>query len=163
MARDAKETTADPMNTQIFELCGIPTDTIWPGFKRLPNARSLRLPTYRPDKTTGSVIRAKFPFLTNAGTQLLTSLLSVNPAKRPTASEVLAHAYFKEDPRPKSTAMFPTFPSKAGQEKRRKVVSPSAPKRGDAPKIEGGAADFSGIFSNREDEEVGGGFSLKLI
>jgi len=29
---------------QIFELCGIPTEENWPGFKRLPNARSLRLP-----------------------------------------------------------------------------------------------------------------------
>lgn len=83
--------------------------------------------------------------------------------ERPTAAEVLAHPYFSEDPRPKSTAMFPTFPSKAGQEKRRRVASPTAPKRGDAPKIEGGAADFSGIFANRDQEEVGGGFSLKLI
>ena len=109
-------------------------------------------------------IRAKIPFLTAAGSSLLLSLLSVNPANRPTATEVLAHSYFKEDPKPKSTALFPTFPSKAGQEKRRKgIISPSAPKRGDAPKIgEGGEVDLSGIFAGREDEEVGGGFALKL-
>ena len=59
--------------------------------------------------------------------------------------------------------MFPTFPSKAGQEKRRKVASPSAPQRGDAPRIGGEEADFSGIFAGREVEEVGGGFSLKLV
>lgn len=59
--------------------------------------------------------------------------------------------------------MFPTFPSKAGQEKRRRVASPNAPKRGDAPKIAGDAADFSGIFVDRDEEEVGGGFALKLI
>ena len=59
--------------------------------------------------------------------------------------------------------MFPTFPSKAGQEKRRRLASPSAPKRGDAPRIAGEAADFSGIFVNRDMEEVGGGFALKLI
>lgn len=146
---------------QIFELCGIPTEETWPGFKRLPNARSLRLPSNA--QTTGAVIRAKFPFLTLAGTQLLTALLSLNPKHRPTASEVLAHGYFKEDPRPKSTTMFPTFPSKAGQEKRRRVASPSAPKRGEAPKIGGEAADFRGIFAGRESEEVGGGFSLKLV
>ncbi|KAL9024068.1 MAG: hypothetical protein Q9196_006783, partial [Gyalolechia fulgens] len=105
---------------QIFELCGIPTEQTWPGFKRLPNARSLRLPSN--PRTTGSVLRAKFPFLTLAGTQLLTALLGLNPKSRPTASGVLAHAYFQEDPRPKSTAMFPTFPSKAGQEKRRRVA-----------------------------------------
>ncbi|KAL9010292.1 MAG: hypothetical protein Q9173_004759 [Seirophora scorigena] len=144
---------------EIFELCGLPTETSWPGFKRLPNARSLRLPASNA-RNTGSVLRAKFPFLTLAGTQLLTSLLTLNPASRPSASAVLSHPYFKEDPRPKSTAIFPTFPSKAGQEKRRRAASPSAPKRGEAPKIE---ADFGGIFKGRESEEVGGGFSLKLI
>ncbi|KAL8647206.1 MAG: hypothetical protein Q9210_005694 [Variospora velana] len=145
--------------SKIFELCGLPTESSWPGFKRLPNARSLRLPP-SDARNTGSVLRAKFPFLTLAGTQLLTSLLSLNPASRPSASDVLFHTYFKEDPRPKSTAMFPTFPSKAGQEKRRRAASPSAPKRGEAPKIE---ADFGGIFKGRDSEEVGGGFSLKLI
>ncbi|KAL2048616.1 hypothetical protein N7G274_000528 [Stereocaulon virgatum] len=147
--------------SKIFGLCGIPTEAAWPGFKRLPNARSLRLPN--TTQTTGAVIRARFPLLTTAGTTLLTSLLSLNPAQRSTAKEVLTHSYFQEDPKPKSTVMFPTFPSKAGQEKRRKVASPSAPKRGDAPKIVGEAVDFSGIFANRDDEEVGGGFALKLI
>ena len=147
--------------SKIFELCGIPTEENWPGFKRLPNAKSLRLP--RTQQNVGAVIRAKFPFLTSAGTALLSSLLSLNPTLRPTASEVLAHPYFKEDPRPKSSAMFPTFPSKAGQEKRRRHASPSAPKRGDAPKIGGEAADFSGIFVSRENEEAGAGFQLKLI
>ncbi|KAI9790416.1 MAG: hypothetical protein M1833_001933 [Piccolia ochrophora] len=147
--------------SKIFELCGIPTEETWPNFRRLPNAKSLRLP--RNQQNVGSVIRAKFPFLTASGTDLLTSLLSLNPAHRPTASQVLTHPYFKEDPKPKSTAMFPTFPSKAGQEKRRRRASPSAPKRGDAPRLEAEAADFSGIFAGRDHEEAGAGFSLKLI
>ncbi|XTI84874.1 kinase-like protein [Cenococcum geophilum] len=147
--------------SKIFELCGIPTEETWPGFKRLPNARSLRLP--RTHQTAGSIIRSKFPFLTSAGSQLLISLLSLNPAQRPTATEMLAHSYFKEDPRPKSTAMFPTFPSKAGQERRRRMASPSAPKRGDAPKIDAQGLDFSGIFAGRDMEESGAGFQLKLV
>ncbi|KAF2843128.1 serine/threonine protein kinase, CMGC family, CDC2/CDK subfamily [Patellaria atrata CBS 101060] len=147
--------------TKIFELCGIPTEETWPGFKRLPNARSLRLP--RNDRALGSVIRAKFPFLTNTGTQLLSSLLSLNPTKRPSASEMLAHPYFREDPRPKATEMFPTFPSKAGQEKRRRRASPNAPKRGDAPRLGGEALDLSGIFAGREEEESGAGFQLRLV
>ena len=147
---------------QIFELCGIPTEATWPGFKRLPNARSLRLPSNNPH-SSGAVIRARFPFITAAGSDLLSSLLSLNPAKRPSAAEMLEHPYFKEDPRPKSTSLFPTFPSKAGQEKRRRVASPNAPIRGEAPGIAGGDVDFSGIFANREQEEVGGGFSLKLV
>ena len=149
------------LHLQIFELCGIPTEENWPGFRRLPNARSLRLP--KTAQTMGTVVRAKFPFLTTAGSQLLVSLLSLNPARRPSAREMLTHPYFDEKPRPKSTAMFPTFPSKAGQEKRRRVASPSAPKRGDAPRIGANVADFSGIFAGRESEEAGAGFRLKLI
>lgn len=76
---------------------------------------------------------------------------------------MLTHSYFKEDPRPKSTAMFPTFPSKAGQERRRRMASPSAPKRGDAPKIDAQGLDFSGIFAGRDMEESGAGFQLKLV
>ncbi|KAK5128468.1 hypothetical protein LTR85_003136 [Meristemomyces frigidus] len=150
--------------SKIFELCGIPTEDTWPAFKRLPNARTLRLPP--PSKATqGSIIRSKFSAnLTNAGTALLNSLLSLNPAKRPTAKAMLEHAYFREDPRPKPTAMFPTFPSKAGQEKRRRRhASPNAPMRGAvAPGLQGDV-DFGSIFGGREEEERGGGFALKLV
>ena len=54
--------------------------------------------------------------------------------------------------------MFPTFPSRAGQEKRRRLASPNAPIRGDAPRLEGGLT--GGIFGRRED--VGAGFSLRV-
>lgn len=144
--------------TKIFELCGIPTDATWPSFRRLPNARSLRLPSN--PSSHGSVLRSKFPFLTSSGSSLLTSLLSLDPARRPSAQEVLDHGYFKEDPKPKNREMFPTFPSKAGQEKRRKRETPNAPIRGGKRAQE---VDFSGIFAGREAEEKGGGFSLKLI
>ncbi|EKD17964.1 uncharacterized protein L3040_004504 [Drepanopeziza brunnea f. sp. 'multigermtubi'] len=146
--------------SRIFELCGVPTEESWPGFRRLPNARSLKLP--KNPVAQGSVLRAKFPFLTTAGARLLMDLLSLDPGKRPTAREVLEHAFFKEDPKPKSAEMFPTFPSKAGQEKRRRRGTPNAPGRGGkVPEIK--AVDFSGIFAGREDEERGAGFSLKLI
>lgn len=145
--------------TKIFELCGIPNEDTWPGFRRLPNARSLRLP---PNKTnSGSVIRAKFPLLTTAGASLLNDLLSLDPAKRPSAREMLNHEYFRQDPKPKSEAMFPTFPSKAGQERRRRRDTPNAPGRGQAAEF--GAVDFSGIFNGREKEERGGGFSLRMV
>ncbi|KAI7537560.1 serine/threonine protein kinase, CMGC family, CDC2/CDK subfamily [Hortaea werneckii] len=146
--------------SKIFELCGIPSEESWPGFKRLPNAKTLRLPP--PSKAqTGSIIRSKFPTLTNAGVSLLNALLSLNPAKRPSAKEMLENPYFTEDPRPKPTALFPTFPSKAGQEKRRRHFSPNAPVRGEAPGLQGNM-DFSGIFKGREAEEKGAGFALKV-
>lgn len=148
--------------TRIFELCGIPTDESWPGFRRLPNARSLRLPSAKnAPAATGSVIRARFPLLTTAGSALLSDLLSLNPESRPTAKETLRHEYFRQDPKPKHEAMFPTFPSKAGQERRRRHDTPNAPGRGQAAAL--GAVDFSGIFAGREKEERGGGFSLRMV
>ncbi|KAI3337055.1 Pkinase-domain-containing protein [Xylariaceae sp. AK1471] len=147
--------------TKIFELCGIPTDESWPGFRRLPNARSLRLPSKNAPAATGSVIRAKFPLLTAAGSALLSGLLSLDPDARPTAKEMLKHEYFRQDPKPKHEAMFPTFPSKAGQERRRRHDTPNAPGRGQAAAL--GAVDFSGIFSGRDKEERGGGFSLRMV
>ncbi|KAI5360740.1 Putative serine/threonine-protein kinase, active [Septoria linicola] len=147
--------------SKIFELCGIPTEETWPGFKRLPNARSLRLPSAASRQAQGSIVRSKFPTLTNAGVGLMNSLLSLNPERRPSAKEMLEHEYFRENPRPKPTAMFPTFPSKAGQERRRRRASPNAPARGEAPGL-GGEVDFSSIFKGREAEERGGGFQLKV-
>ncbi|KAK4043248.1 hypothetical protein C8A01DRAFT_13197 [Parachaetomium inaequale] len=149
--------------TKIFELCGVPTDESWPGFRRLPNARTLRLPPSSGGKTaSGSVIRAKFPLLTAAGVGLLNGLLALDPDKRPTAKEMLAHEYFRQDPKPKQEAMFPTFPSKAGQERRRRRETPNAPARGQQA-ADFGAVDFSGIFAGREREERGGGFSLRMV
>lgn len=149
--------------TKIFELCGLPTDDVWPGFRRLPNARSLRLPG-KPaaGATTGSVIRAKFPLLTAAGSALLNALLSLDPARRPSAKDVLQHEYFTQDPKPKHEAMFPTFPSKAGQERRRRKETPNAPGRGQKA-ADLGSVDFSGIFAGRDREEKGGGFNLRMI
>lgn len=144
----------------IFALCGLPTERSWPEFWRLPNAKGLKIPRDSKSKS-GGVIRTKFPFLTNAGADLLMSLLSLNPEHRPTAGEVLEHAYFREQPKPKPMEMFPTFPSKAGQEKRRKRDSPNAPKRGDAPGMQN--VDFSGIFANRDEEQAGAGFQLRVI
>ena len=65
-----------------------------------------------------------------------------------------------EQPKPKPSEMFPTFPSKAGQEKRRRA-SPHAPKRGEAaPAL--GKVDFSSIFTAQEEGEKGAGFMLKM-
>ncbi|KAI5928744.1 kinase-like domain-containing protein [Camillea tinctor] len=150
--------------TRIFELCGVPTDESWPGFRRLPNARSLRLPPKSASSVaSGSVIRARFPLLTSAGCALLDGLLALDPTRRPTARQMLAHEYFAQDPKPKQEAMFPTFPSKAGQERRRRRDTPNAPGRGQQAAVDLGSVDFGGIFAGREKEERGGGFSLRMI
>ncbi len=141
----------------IFSLCGLPSEKTWPGFYRLPNAKSLKMP--RDNRSSAKFDRAKFPFLTAAGIDLLSLMLALNPEDRPTAREALKHPYFREQPKPKPSEMFPTFPSKAGQEKRRKK-SPNAPKRGEAPGLK--HVDFSSLFAGREEEEKGAGFQLKM-
>ncbi|KAF1351597.1 Pkinase-domain-containing protein [Lizonia empirigonia] len=133
-----------------FSLCGLPTSQSWPSFPRLPNAPSLHLP--RSQTAPQRFDRARFPALSAAGADLLAALLSLDPARRPAAREVLAHAYFGEQPRPKPEEMFPTFPSRAGLERRGRR-SPCKPRRG-----EGGEVDFSGVFGGR-----GGGFGLKMV
>ncbi|KAF1933040.1 Pkinase-domain-containing protein [Didymella exigua CBS 183.55] len=143
--------------SRTFSLCGLPTEKSWPAFYRLPNAPSLKLP--REQRTAQAFDRARFPFLSSAGVALLSSLLSLNPELRPSARDVPGHEYFREQPKPKPSEMFPTFPSKAGQEKRRRA-SPSAPKRGEASAL--GRVDFSGIFSAQEHGEKGAGFMLKM-
>jgi cell division cycle 2-like len=147
--------------TKIFELCGVPTDESWPGFRRLPNARSLRLPK-AAGAAGGSRVRARFPLLTTAGSALLAGLLSLDPVQRPSAADMLRHEYFSQDPKPKHEAMFPTFPSKAGQERRRRRETPNAPGRGQKA-ADLGNVDFSGIFAGREKEERGGGFTLRMV
>ncbi len=94
--------------TLIFGLCGIPTDDSWPGFRRLPNAKALRLPKHSAN--TGSVIRAKFPLLTTAGSALLNSLLALDPERRPSAREMLAHEYFRQDPQAQAGGHVPHLP-----------------------------------------------------
>ena len=143
--------------SRIFNLCGLPEEKSWPEFWRLPNAPSLKLP--REQRNKQAFDRARFPFLSGAGVGLLSSLLSLNPDDRPSAKEVLDHDYFKEAPKPKPSEMFPTFPSKAGQEKRRRQ-SPHAPKRGGAPGL--GKVDFSSIFAAQEEGEKGAGFMLRM-
>ncbi|EFR05132.1 cmgc/cdk/pitslre protein kinase [Nannizzia gypsea CBS 118893] len=151
--------------SEIFALTGPPTSQTWPGFRSLPNAKSLRLPpsSSSSDLSGPSVPllpRSKFPYLTSAGLSLLSHLLALNPAARPTAKSCLSHPYFREDPKPKPKEMFPTFPSKANLEKRRKRDTPEAPKRGEeAPRL-----DFANVFGGGDSgsTEAGAGFSLRL-
>lgn len=152
---------------QIFSITGPPTPQTWPNFRSLPNAKSLRLPASSSSSAAPSgsskapplLPRSNFPYLTNAGLHLLSLLLALNPTSRPTAAECLKHPYFRKDPRPKAKEMFPTFPSKAGQERRRRRATPEAPKHGEeAPKL-----DFADVFGAAAGGgEAGAGFTLRL-
>lgn len=146
--------------SEIFKLLGTPNAKSWPDFRTLPNAKALHPLLSTSGQRESSLNPAKFPYLTKAGLRLLASMLSLNPDNRPSADVILQHPYFREDPRPKVKEMFPTFPSKAGQERRRRKHTPQAPDRGEAPKME--AEDFAGIFASHGEEQQGGGFALKM-
>ncbi|KAI5309097.1 hypothetical protein KEM55_004086 [Ascosphaera atra] len=151
---------------KIFDLTGPPTSQTWPGWRSLPNAKSLRLPNAPkpPAESKGPITpllpRTKFPsYLTNAGLSLLSNLLALHPGSRPTAAEALNDGYFREDPKPKAKAMFPTFPSKAGLEKRRRRATPEAPKHGEeVPHLDFASAFGGGMSSGSQ----GAGFSLRF-
>ena len=76
--------------SMIFKLLGPPTNSSWPEYSRLPLAKTLSLPSPQPPQ-----FRQKFPYLTAAGIDLLTSLLTYDPARRITAEEALQHPYFR--------------------------------------------------------------------
>lgn len=98
--------------------------------------------------------------MTTTGTDLLSSLLALDPSQRISAREALEHPYFKEDPKPKHPEFFPSFPSKGSGEKRKRWDTPEAPKGGgDAPALDG--EKLGGLF--RQGEEGGApGFMLKF-
>ncbi|ETN43397.1 uncharacterized protein HMPREF1541_02556 [Cyphellophora europaea CBS 101466] len=144
----------------IFSLLGTPTSSSWPGFRSLPNAKALHPVLAKTPELSSRLNASKFPYLSSAGLRLLASCLSLNPMNRPTAEELLSHRYFTEEPRAKPKEMFPTFPSKAGLEKRRRLPTPQAPVRGEAPKID--ERQLAGIFEGVQHEGKGGGFALRV-
>jgi len=113
------------MLSMIFKLLGPPTADSWPDYTSLPLAKTIALPA-----SQASQFRQKFPYLTTAGINLMSSLLAYDPNQRITAEEALQHEYFRESPLPKHPDLFGSFPSAAAGEKKRKVFeSPSAPVR----------------------------------
>ncbi|TDL28417.1 Pkinase-domain-containing protein [Rickenella mellea] len=109
--------------SMIFKLLGPPTSSSWPDYSSLPLSKTISLPPSQPPQ-----FRQKFPYMTAAGIDLLSSLLAYDPEKRISAEDALHHPYFSESPTPKHPDLFGSFPSAAAGEKpRKKPDSPSAP------------------------------------
>ncbi|RKP06153.1 kinase-like domain-containing protein, partial [Thamnocephalis sphaerospora] len=104
----------DQLN-QIFKLLGTPNEEIWPGFSKLPSAKSINF-TQQPC-VTYNMLRTKFKYVTASGIDLLSRLLAYDPAQRITAEEALKHPYFSEHPPPQHPDLFPSWPSKASKER----------------------------------------------
>lgn len=75
--------------SMIFKLLGPPSDNTWPEYSRLPLTKTLSLPAPHPP-----AFRQKFPYLSNAGLDLMMNLLTYDPEMRISAEEALQHPYF---------------------------------------------------------------------
>lgn len=75
--------------SMIFKLLGPPTNDSWPEYSSLPLAKTITPPSPQPHQ-----LRQKFPFLTIAGIDLLSSMLTYDPERRISAEEALQHPYF---------------------------------------------------------------------
>lgn len=128
----------------IFELTGVPTEESWPGCQRLPNWRvvefKLSLPRWR-------IVFPEEGNLSDAGLELLRSLLECCPERRATAAVAHKHPYFWETPYPQEASMMPTF-QESNNEGRRAVVglgSRGAVKGAAAAAALGAAGGLGGI------------------
>ena len=78
---------------KIYHILGTPRVEDWPGLKELPWFELLR-PSMEKDATFGEKYADK---MSEAAFELLGSMLSYDPRRRPSASEVLKHRYFLEE------------------------------------------------------------------
>lgn len=104
----------------IFRLLGTPTEAGWPGWSKLPGATAGGALRFRPREGVPS-LRAALglggggaSFLSDSGIDLLQCLLQLNPERRITAAQALAHPWFDELPPPQDPRLLPTLPAAAG-------------------------------------------------
>ncbi|PIA33665.1 hypothetical protein AQUCO_04000022v1 [Aquilegia coerulea] len=112
---------------KIFRTLGTPSETIWPGFSKLPGVKVnfVKQPYNQLRKKFPATSFTGSPILSDAGFDLLNKLLTYDPAKRITAEDALNHEWFREVPLPKSKDFMPTFPAQHAQDRRLRRVMKS--------------------------------------
>lgn len=105
---------------RIFTVLGLPTEQIWPGWRRLPHASHIAAGSSNSSNSSGhqryppfNSLDSLFPALSPAGLDLMKRLLCYDPQRRITAQTALGHPFFQEAPLPKDPSVFPTWPSRS--------------------------------------------------
>lgn len=135
---------------KIFRTLGTPSETIWPGFSKLPGVKVNFV------KHQYNLLRKKFPatsftgspVLSDSGFDLLNKLLTYDPEKRITAEAALNHDWFREVPLPKSKDFMPTFPAQHAQDRRvrRIMKSPDPLEEQRRKELQQGELGAGGLF-----------------
>ncbi|VDD95958.1 unnamed protein product, partial [Enterobius vermicularis] len=100
----------DQINKIFLEL-GTPNERVWPGYSSLPGPQKMKFELHEHNQ-----LRRRFPsnVLDESGFELLNKgLLTYDPKKRLSAKDALNHIWFKQEPLPTPTDMFPTWPAKS--------------------------------------------------
>ncbi|KAJ2490775.1 kinase subunit of RNA polymerase II carboxy-terminal domain kinase I [Coemansia sp. RSA 2050] len=120
---------------QIFKLLGTPTPTIWDSLKKLPWACYMT-PNTRYENRMRLMLSSK---MSASAVDLISWMLSLDPAARPSAAQCLGHSFFAEAPAPSPPTSFPVsgdwheYESKAERRKRRQTTAVTAKQRSQIP------------------------------
>lgn len=87
----------------MFAALGTPTEDDWPGLTSLAGYAEF-------EKVNGAALETLFPAVSTEALNLLKSLLSFDPQKRPSAYEALQHPYFSTGPPATQPHLLPKLP-----------------------------------------------------
>ncbi|KAH7432621.1 hypothetical protein KP509_07G031100 [Ceratopteris richardii] len=91
---------------KIFELCGSPEESTWPGVSKLP-----WFVQFKPARSMKRRVREVFKNFDRHALDLLERLLTLDPAQRITAQDALDAEYFWNDPAPCDPSSLPKYES----------------------------------------------------
>eukprot|EP00246_Nothoceros_aenigmaticus_P013872 TRINITY_DN500_c0_g1_i3.p1 TRINITY_DN500_c0_g1~~TRINITY_DN500_c0_g1_i3.p1 ORF type:complete len:415 (+),score=57.03 TRINITY_DN500_c0_g1_i3:271-1515(+) len=90
--------------SKIFELCGSPDETMWPGVVKLPWYSQ-----FKPEKIMRRRVKDYFKHFDRHALELVERMLTLNPAQRITAKDALDAEYFWTDPIPCAPSSLPKY------------------------------------------------------